>query len=229
MVRKLAFFAALIVWASSSQAVVFYSISSIESTTQANDLAPAINLIQGPGVGFDANEPHDQITASPFDQWVTADDAGFPSDYIAQVGMPVLTIDLGLDVPLSEISVWSYSDTNANGVAQFSLKFATEADTTAGFGTSIIFNPTYFPTVDLLPRQSFAFGQTVSARYVEFTVNDNFFIAPGDGSAGGLPGGDRVGLGGIAFSNPAAIPEPTTVALLGLGLAGVGFSRRKTS
>lgn len=230
MLSKYAAFAALLLWAGSSQAAEFRAISSIESTTQATDLAPASNLIQGPGVGFDANEPHDQITAGFFDQWVTADDAGFPSDYITEVGMPVLMIDLGLDVLLSEISVWGYSETNANGVSEFGLRFATEADTPVGFGSSIVFNPTYSPTTAVLPRQSFAFGQDVSARYVEFTVTDNFYEAPGDASLGGLPGGDRVGLGRIAFAQPApaGVPEPGVLALLGLGLAVIGFSRRKT-
>ena len=225
--KKPTLFAALLFCASSSQAALFYSISSIESNT-LNDLAPASNLIQGAGVAFDANEPHDQIATNIFsDLWVTAADAGFPWDYIDQVGMPVLTIDLGMDVPLSEISVWGYSDTNANGVAEFSLRFATEADTDTGFGNSIGFNPTYLPTIDPIPRQSFAFGQTVSARYVEFTVIDNFFVAPGDGSTGALPGGDRVGLGEIAFARASAIPEPGSVALFGLGLAGFGLARRK--
>ena len=228
MMKKSALLAALLFFASSSQATIFHPISAIESNT-LNDLSPAEHLIQGAGVAFDANEPHDQIAVGLFtDLWVTAADAGFPADYIAEVGMPVLTIDLGLDVLLSEISVWGYTDTNANGVAEFSLRFATEADTVAGFGTSIGFNPTYLPANDLVPRQSFAFGQTVSARYVEFTVIDNFFVAPGDGSTGAVPGGDRVGLGEIAFAQQAsAIPEPGSIALFSLGLAGLGFARRK--
>jgi hypothetical protein len=128
---------------------------------------------------------------------------------------------------LAEISVWGYSTINANGVSEFSLKFATEADSPAGFGTSIGFNPTYFPIFDDTQRQSFAFGQTVSARYVEFTAKDNFFTSPGDGSGGGLAGGDRVGLGEIAFS-VSEIPIPAAVWLFGSGLLGlIGMARRK--
>jgi len=227
MLRKLAIFTTLILCASSAQAVTFYSISSIESTTQATDFLPAINLIQGTGVGFDGSEPHDQITDGLNHLWITDAPAGFPADYIAAAGMPILTIDLGIDVLLSEISVWGNPDSNANGVAEFSLRFATEADTASGFGNSIDFNPTYFPINSEIPRQSFAFGQTVAARYVEFTINDNFFIAPGDGSGGGVPGGDRVGLGEIAFATPAAVPVPAAVWLFGSALLGLGVIKRK--
>ena len=227
MINRLAVFAALILVTNSSQAVVFHAISSIDSSTAADDLWPVSNLIQGSGVGFDASEPHDKILGGADGNWVTDAPGGFPSDYIEVAGMPVLTIDLGQDVLLAEISVWGYSTANANGVSEFSLKFATEADSPAGLGTSIGFNPTYFPIIDDTQRQSFAFGQTVSARYVEFTAKDNFFTSPGDGSGGELPGGDRIGLGEIAFS-VSEIPIPAAVWLFGSGLLGlIGVARRK--
>ena len=56
-------------------------------------------------------------------------------------------------------------------------------------------------------------------------AEDNFFVAPGDGSAGGAPGGDRVGLGEIAFQ---VVPEPSSVLLLITAVVGLlGLRRRK--
>jgi hypothetical protein len=203
-------------------AVDFYSISAIEVTTSADDLWPVSNLAQGPGVGFDANEPHDKTLGGADGNWVTAA-CGFPCDYIETTGTPVITIDLGQDSALSEINVWGYSNTNANGVSEFSLRFATEADGPSGFGTSVLYNPTFgdLPN-DETARQVLPFEQSVTARYVEFTALDNFFVAPGDGSGGEIPGGDRVGMGEIAFP----IPEPSTGFLALAGLVLLGMCRR---
>ena len=34
-------------------------------------------------------------------------------------------------------------------------------------------------------------------------------------------------LGGVTFDTPASIPEPGTLALLGIALASIGFARRR--
>lgn len=171
----------------------FYPISSV-STNTVNFFSKE-NLIQGPGVGFLADAPYTAIGSAT---WVT--DAAFPSYYSTHPA-PVITLDLGQDQALTEISTWGYASTNANGVRDFSLRFATAADGLAGFGTSIGFNPTYTMALDPLPRQSFDFGQTINARYVELTAINNFFgIGP--------PGGDRVGMGEIAFESPPPPPPP---------------------
>jgi hypothetical protein len=149
--------------------------------------------------------------------WVTDAPGGFVSDYIAVAGAPVIELDLGEDVLLSEISTWGYASTNANGVSQFTLEFATDAEGPGACGTSITYSPTFFPTHNATDRQSFPFSESVTARWVKFTAEDNFFIAPGDGSGGETPGGDRVGLGEIAFM----IPEPGTLSLFAVGLLGL--------
>lgn len=202
-------------------AAEFYPITSVTSSSAADDLFPAANLIEGPGVGYQAEAPYDRLGLT----WVTAAPGGFPSDYIAVAGAPIITLDLGADVALSEISSWGYADDNANGVSEFSLRFATEADGSAGFGTSISYNPTFTLMNNATIRQSNLFDEIVTARYVEFTALDNFFIAPGNGSGGETPGGDRVGLGEIAFQ---VVPEPTSVTLLLSALVGMsGYGRRR--
>jgi len=204
----------------------FYPISSVSSSTEGNDLWAVSNLIQGPGVGIDANEPHDKILTGADGNWVTADNAGFPADYIELVGKPVISLDLGEDRLLSEISIWGYAGGNTNGVSEFSLTFATEAE---GVGGGTASAGPFFTSGDLAAgtnddtaQQSFALTP-VTARYIELTAEDNFFVAPGDGSAGGLPGGDRVGLGEIAF----AIPEPSSILIFLTALAGLVGCRRR--
>ena len=199
-------------------AIEFFPIVSIDSSTGGDDLYPASNLIQGPGVGFDANAPFTKLLDGAAGNWVTAAPGGFPSDYIEVAGMPVFQIDLGQDTDLREISIWGYADSNTNGTSELSLLFATDAEGPDGVGSSITYNPTFFPALDAFPRQSFLFSETVTARYVELTNVDNYFFPPGDGTENplGIAGGDRVGLGEIAFAN---VPEPSTVALVGLALA----------
>jgi hypothetical protein len=183
----------------------FYPISSVQSSTSANDLWPVSNLIQGPGAGFSDVQPHEKTAGGAGGLWVTAA-CGFPCDYIETTGLPILIFDLGGNVPLCEISIWGYAASNSNGLSEFSLRFASEVDGPNGFETSIDFNPSYggidsgaLPNEDDISRFSFLFGQEITARYVELTCLDNHFIAPGTGAGGEIPGGDRVGIGEIAF------------------------------
>lgn len=182
----------------------FHSIRSIRASTRANDLWSADHLIQGPGIGFQATAPFEKTASGSAGNWVTQA-CGFPCDYLATNSPPILTVDLGENQPLFEMDVWGYDSSNANGASELRLRFATEADGPTGFGASIPYQPTFDSLVnDDTIRQPLIFQEPVFARYIEITLGDNFFVAPGNGSGGETPGGDRVGLGEIAF--PAPIP-----------------------
>ena len=193
--------------ASLAQASVFITPVSVTSPNSTAFFAIG-NLIQGPGVGYQAEAPYDGI---PGQTWVTNDPGGYPSDYIAVAGAPILIFDLGADYLLTEISTWGYTTANDNGVSAYDLRFATAADGPGNFGSP----QTGFTANKSDITRDFHPLSPVLARYVEFTATDNYFVAPG------ATGGDRVGLGEVAF----AVPEPST-ALLG-GVALLGLLRRR--
>ena len=174
----------------------FYTPVSI---TSPNSVAyfPISRLYQGPGVGYSATAPH---AGNAGQTWVTTAPGGYPADYIAVAGAPVLIIDLGADRPLTEISTWGYTSSNDNGVKTFALRFATAAQGTAGFGAPQ--GPFNCAKSDIT-RDSHPLTP-VTARYVEFICTDNYYT--GTGTAGG----DRVGLGEIAFEY---VPPPITVRI----------------
>lgn len=181
----------------------FHPISSISSSTSGSDLYLVNNLIQGPGSGFEATEPHNSIGGGSTSTWVTnAPNGG--GDYFANgVADPVLIIDLGADRGLSEISTWGYANSNTNGGREFSLRFATSTEGTGGFRNSITYSPSFQAAFSATTRDSNSFSQNVTARYVELTFTDNW-----RNGQGGTPGGDRVGLGEIAFEDTVPPTDP---------------------
>lgn len=212
--------ATLCVSALSAQAATFYTITDVATNMVDGNAGgnPVTNIYQGAGVGFDAAEPHNALAGV----WYTNDPGGFPSDYInVNAGPEYIWLDLGADTLLGEISYWGYSSGNANGMRNFNVSFATDAEGGAGglgdelYGTSISANPAFAALQDPTPRQSFAFDP-VTARYVRVEATSTFFNQPGAGA-----GGDRLGIGEIAF----AIPEPSS-GLLAL-LAGSMFLGRR--
>ncbi len=175
---------------------------AVTSSTAATDLYPASNASNGTYLG-----------TSNSDCWISA---GFGNDYFTSGGpIPVLTIDLGSDVSYNGFSFWGYlferslsnNGGECNSPSQMSMRFATAAEGTGGFGTSITYNPTFSPATNA--QEDFTFGQWITARYVELTITDNFAWNPYAGS--------RVCFDEIQF----AVPEPSTLALLATGLAGL--------
>lgn len=222
IVRKqfLVVFGALL--AGGAQGATFLTVAGIGSNMVDGNPGgnPLSNIIQGAGIGFDAAEPHNRIGGV----WYTDAPGGFPSDYInVRTGPEHLWFDLGTDVTLTEISYWGYSTGNANGMREFNIRFATDAEGGAiglgdeAYGSSIVLNPSFVAIQDTLPRQSFSFDP-VSARYVQVEATSTFFNQPGAGA-----GGDRLGIGEIAFE---AIPEPSSALLAFLGVAFLGRRKR---
>lgn len=207
----------LVLALSSAQAapVTFYAISSISSSTAATDGTSASFLIEGAGVGFSASAPYNRLSTNT---WYTRA-CSFPCDYFASLPAPVLTLDLGQNRLLSEISLWGYG--HPNSASSFSLQFATQAEGTGAFASSIAYSPTFTPAQQATTMQEFVFTQNVTARYVRMTITDNFYTPATSGS-----GGDRVGLSEIAFET--TVPEPGSLALAGAALCAAGAFRRRS-
>lgn len=68
-----------------SHAATFYPIVGVTSDTAATDLFPASRMIEGPGVGFDAAEPHDRLGSLT---WVTNAPNGGTGDYFGPTPSP---------------------------------------------------------------------------------------------------------------------------------------------
>lgn len=220
MKKPVVLLAAALAFPSAAGASHVFVTPTAVTTTTTGDLWPVSNLIQGPGAGFDAAAPHAQLGGGDAFLWVTGAPGGFPSDFIAVAGEPVLTFDLGADTDINGIHTWGYATTNANGVKDFSLRFATDAEGTGGFGTSITLTPSFSMTIDNTVPQTFGFGEVVTARYVELTAHSTHITNGGNGPPAG---GDRVGLGEVSFT-----PEPSA-ALLGLiGVGALALRRRRS-
>ena len=86
-----------------ANAAVFYGISAFAHNMVGDNPGGDPEMIGGPGVGFDAAEPHSKLGGG--DNWYTNAPGGFPSDYISvHDGPEYIWFDFGGDVSLSEIS-----------------------------------------------------------------------------------------------------------------------------
>ena len=190
-------------------ALTFFPVTDIATPNmlEGNQAGnPLSNIIEGAGFGFDTNEPHTRLGGT----WYTDAPGGFPSDYIvSNPGDEIIILDLGADTTLYELSYWGYSDTNGNGLRDFEVRFATAAEGGAPglgdeeFGTSITSSFLFAAENDQANRQSFAFGEAITARYVEIKALTNYFDI--------IVGGDRLGIGELSFAEPSAIGSPDIV------------------
>ena len=116
---------------------------------------------------------------------------------------PVFLLDLGADRTMGGIA-FTNSPKDKNAVSAMKLRFATEAETTKGFGTSIADKKFTLSLTgkDFIGReykippgqsQPISFGKLIKARYIELTLTDNF-------------GGNKVAFDNIQINSE--LPRP---------------------
>jgi hypothetical protein len=147
-------------------------------------------------------------------------DASFPGMWLSNQQVPPgdLVFDLGGIYSLNAIGIWNYNASlglNINlhrGVQQYSIDYSLDNLTYNGvIAPTVLTQGTASPlNADILNLGG------VQAQYMRLNILSSY----------GAP--LYVGLSEVQFDGvPSSVPEPTTLLLLGLGLAGLGFARKR--
>lgn len=186
-------------FAGTANAGLIIGATDIVSNTMGTAGGSLDNIINQSGlsVGYTSG-------VTDFDSYVATHPVNSDSNAWAGNGGPVLgemVFDLGGIFTIDSFALWTQF--NSHAIDEFSILvdgiFAGSFNALVGAGPNIAVQ--VFDLTDL------------SGQFITLQVASNH-------------GGNYVNIGEVAFE-ATSVPEPASIALLGLGLAGIGFSRKK--